>query len=52
MLAVPAGVLRAALGEVSGELLGSNRVTPARLTDAGFAFRYPGIAAALAAELA
>jgi hypothetical protein len=51
VLTVPAGMLRTALGEVSGELLGSNRVAPARLTDAGFAFRYPGIRAALAAEL-
>ena len=45
-------VLRLSLGELSGELLGSQRVVPKRLQDAGFSFRYPGIAAALAAELA
>jgi uncharacterized protein (TIGR01777 family) len=49
---VPAPVLRAALGELSGELLGSKRVVPRRLQEAGFAFRYPGITGALAAELA
>jgi uncharacterized protein (TIGR01777 family) len=49
---IPAPVLRAALGELSGELLGSTRVVPRRLQEAGFAFRYPGIAGALAAELA
>ncbi len=49
---VPAPVLRAALGELSGELLGSQRVLPRRLLDAGFAFRFPGIADALSAELA
>jgi uncharacterized protein (TIGR01777 family) len=48
---LPAPVLRAALGELSGELLGSKRVVPRRLQEAGFAFRYPGIAGALAAAL-
>ena len=52
LLRVPAPVLRAGLGELSGELLGSTRVLPRRLQEAGFAFRYPGIAGALAAELA
>jgi uncharacterized protein (TIGR01777 family) len=52
LLRVPAPVLRLSLGELSGELLGSQRVVPKRLQDAGFSFRYPGIAAALAAELA
>jgi hypothetical protein len=51
LLWVPAPLLRAGLGELSGELLGSQRVRPARLLEAGFAFRYPGIAAALAAAL-
>lgn len=51
VLGVPAAVLRAALGEAAGEVLGSARVLPARLTDAGFEFRYPEIGAALAAEL-
>jgi uncharacterized protein len=50
-LRVPAAVLRLALGEMSSELLTSARVVPKRLTEAGFAFRYPTITAALAAEL-
>jgi len=49
---VPAPLLRAGLGELSGELLGSQRVLPRRLLEAGFTFRHPGIAGALAAELA
>ncbi len=52
LLRVPAPVLRAGLGELSGELLGSTRVVPRRLQEAGFGFRYPGNAGALAAELA
>jgi uncharacterized protein len=51
VLGMPAAVLRAAMGEAAGEVLGSARVLPARLTDAGFGFRYPEIAAALEAEL-
>jgi uncharacterized protein len=52
LLRIPAPVLRAGLGEASGELLGSQRVLPRRLLAAGFAFRYPELAGALAAELA
>ena len=52
LLRVPAPLLRAGLGELSSELLGSARVLPARLLAAGFTFRYPGIDAALAAALA
>jgi uncharacterized protein len=51
LLRIPAPVLRAGLGELSGELLGSQRVVPRRLLEAGFAFQYPRIAGALAAEL-
>ena len=51
VLTVPAVALRAGLGEASGELLGSARVLPEKLEQAGFSFRYPAIAAALAAEL-
>jgi len=50
-LAVPAVLLRAALGEVSGELLGSVRALPARLQSAGFTFSHPDVATALAALL-
>jgi uncharacterized protein len=51
VFAVPAPALRAALGEVSTELLGSVRVRPARLLAAGFTFQYPSIDAALAAAV-
>jgi uncharacterized protein len=51
-LRVPAPVLRLGLGEASTELLTSARVTPQRLVEAGYQFRYPTLAGALAAELA
>jgi uncharacterized protein (TIGR01777 family) len=51
LLRVPGPLLRTALGELSTELLGSARVRPAKLTRAGFSFTYPGISAALEAEL-
>ena len=51
-LRVPAPLLRLALGEASVELLGSSRVVPARLLEAGFEFRYPVVRAALAGQLA
>jgi uncharacterized protein len=51
-LRAPAGLVRGALGELSGELLSSYRVRPARLEKAGFAFRYPQIGPAIAAALA
>jgi uncharacterized protein (TIGR01777 family) len=50
-LRVPAPALRLGLGEMSSELLTSARVLPKRLLDAGFAFEYPTVGAALAAEL-
>jgi uncharacterized protein len=52
LLRVPAPVVRAGLGEMSGELLGSQRVLPGRLLASGFTFRYPDLAGALRAELA
>ncbi|HUZ54351.1 MAG TPA: TIGR01777 family oxidoreductase [Streptosporangiaceae bacterium] len=51
VLGVPSAALRAALGEVASELLGSARVVPARLQEAGFRFAHPDIATALAALL-
>jgi uncharacterized protein len=50
-LRLPAGLVRAALGELSGELLGSCRVRPGRLEAAGFTFRYPQVGQAIAAAL-
>lgn len=51
VLPVPAFAVKAALGEISGELLGSRHVVPARLEEHGFAFDYPEIDAALEAAL-
>ncbi len=45
--AVPGAMLRLALGEVASELLASQRVHPARLLAAGYAFRYPAVELAL-----
>jgi hypothetical protein len=43
--------VRAALGEMAGEVLGSRRVIPARATELGFRFRIDSLARALEAEL-
>jgi uncharacterized protein len=51
-LRVPAPLLRLGLGEASVELLTSNRVTPARLLEAGYSFRHRTLPEALSAELA
>jgi uncharacterized protein len=50
-MTLPAPALRLALGEVSVELLGSNRVLPSRLQEAGFAFRHATIESGLAAAI-
>jgi hypothetical protein len=49
--AVPAFALRAALGELSGELLGSRRCVPRRALARGFSFRFATLEPALAEEL-
>ncbi|WP_225831017.1 TIGR01777 family oxidoreductase [Streptomyces sp. NK08204] len=41
--AVPAPVLRAVLGEMAADVLGSQRVLPRRLLESGFEFAFPGI---------
>ncbi|MES4889894.1 TIGR01777 family oxidoreductase [Streptomyces sp. NPDC096012] len=46
---VPAPVLRTALGEMAGDVLGSQRVVPKRLTESGFRFAFPGIDEAIRA---
>jgi uncharacterized protein (TIGR01777 family) len=51
VLRVPAGLVRLALGEMSRELLGSNRVVPARLEAAGFGFQHPTIGPAVVAAI-
>jgi uncharacterized protein len=50
-LAIPGWTVRLALGELASELLGSSRVRPARLHQAGFEFDYPAIGPALAAAV-
>jgi uncharacterized protein (TIGR01777 family) len=47
VLPVPAPLLRLALGEMAGALLRSQRALPRRLQAAGYAFRFPELAAAL-----
>ena len=51
LLPAPAFALRFALGDLSAELLGSRRVVPRRALDAGFAFEYTAVDAALRAEI-
>lgn len=49
---VPAPVLRTVLGELAGDVLGSQRVVPKRLLDSGFTFAFPGIEDAIRSALA
>lgn len=51
LLRVPAFLLRLAGPEIAEELLGSRRVVPRVALDRGYAFAYPDLAEALAAEL-
>ncbi|MEU6065726.1 MULTISPECIES: TIGR01777 family oxidoreductase [Streptomyces] len=52
VLPVPAQVLRSVLGEMAGDVLGSQRVLPKRLLESGFVFAFPGIEDAIRAALA
>lgn len=51
VLAVPAFAIKLALGELSSELLGSMRVEPKRLLDAGFDFEDPDLESVVAEAL-
>lgn len=51
VLRVPGFVLKAAMGELGKLMVNSQRVVPARLSEAGFEFQYPELEAALAAAL-
>jgi uncharacterized protein (TIGR01777 family) len=51
LMRVPAFALKAVLGDLSGELLGSLRVLPERLLDAGFTFTHPTLEGQLRAGL-
>ncbi|MER6465145.1 TIGR01777 family oxidoreductase [Streptomyces sp. NPDC001228] len=46
---VPAAALQGALGEMAGDVLGSQRVMPKRLLESGFTFAFPGIEDAIRA---
>ncbi|MDN3297325.1 TIGR01777 family oxidoreductase [Streptomyces ficellus] len=49
LLPVPAAALRIALGDFAADVLGSQRVLPARLLESGFRFAFPTIDTAIAA---
>ncbi|MEV7234670.1 TIGR01777 family oxidoreductase [Streptomyces sp. NPDC051020] len=51
LLSVPAPALRIVLGDFAEDVLGSQRVLPARLLDSGFTFAFPGIDGAIRAAL-
>ncbi|MFG3114119.1 TIGR01777 family oxidoreductase [Streptomyces sp. NPDC048197] len=51
LFSVPAPVLRIALGEFAGDVLGSQRVVPKRLLESGFTFTHPRIVEAVRAAL-
>ncbi|MGW5634903.1 TIGR01777 family oxidoreductase [Streptomyces sp. NPDC003832] len=48
---VPSAALKAVLGEMAGDVLGSQRVVPRRLSESGFTFAFPDIEGALRAAL-
>jgi uncharacterized protein (TIGR01777 family) len=48
---VPAGIIRKAAGQLSGELVGSARIMPAALLKDGFSFDHPDVRAVLAYAL-
>ncbi len=50
-LRVPAFALKTVLGDLSGEVLGSLKVHPARLQEAGFEFTQPNLDSELRAAL-
>ena len=50
-LVAPRFAIKAALGSMAGDLLGSMRVSPAALVDAGFTFEEPDLHSALEAAL-
>ena len=52
LMRVPSFALKTALGELSGELLDSRKVRPARLEEAGFEFIQPDLDSELGAALA
>ncbi|MET7984020.1 TIGR01777 family oxidoreductase [Streptomyces sp. NPDC005281] len=51
LLTAPAPILRLVLGDMAGDVLGSQRVLPTRLLESGFTFAFPSIEDALRAAL-
>ncbi|MEV0095354.1 TIGR01777 family oxidoreductase [Streptomyces sp. NPDC050738] len=51
LAAAPAFALKIALGEFAGDVLGSQRVLPARLLESGFSFAFPSVDDAIGAAL-
>ncbi|MCF3133339.1 TIGR01777 family oxidoreductase [Streptomyces olivochromogenes] len=51
LFSVPAPVLRTVLGEMAGDVLGSQRVLPTRLLESGFTFAFPTAEDAIRAAL-
>ncbi|MEV0740658.1 TIGR01777 family oxidoreductase [Streptomyces sp. NPDC050549] len=51
LFTVPAPALKLVLGEMSGDVLGSQRVLPKRLLESGFTFTFPDIEGAIRAAL-
>ncbi|MGX9889757.1 TIGR01777 family oxidoreductase [Streptomyces sp. NPDC002276] len=51
LFTVPAPALKLVLGEMSGDVLGSQRVLPKRLLESGFTFAFPDIEGAIRAAL-
>ncbi|MFG2781597.1 TIGR01777 family oxidoreductase [Streptomyces prunicolor] len=51
LFTVPAPALKLVLGEMSGDVLGSQRVLPKRLLESGFTFAFPEIEGAIRATL-
>ncbi|WP_415950749.1 TIGR01777 family oxidoreductase [Streptomyces sp. KLOTTS4A1] len=52
VFAVPRVALRVVLGEMAGDVLGSHRVLPGRLSESGFRFAFPTIEEAVRAAVA
>ncbi|WP_369246083.1 TIGR01777 family oxidoreductase [Streptomyces sp. R41] len=51
LFTTPAPLLRLALGDMAGDILGSQRVLPTRLLESGFTFAFPSIEGALRAAV-
>ncbi|MFH8605903.1 TIGR01777 family oxidoreductase [Streptomyces sp. NPDC018029] len=51
LFTAPAPALRVVLGEMAGDVLGSQRVLPTRLLESGFTFAFPGIEESIRAAL-